>query len=196
MYVIRMEKYRLCTTISMKHWEILKKHIETYETQQKVLERALECLDSDTRPGATGPEGEASPRAMTEKSAAPVQKYALMMLLDTIDLDKIYEYIARVKPTVYALEYYYHKPLNECSLKEIMDGLVITSRAIGWYDTVDYEDNGDHYTLRLTHSLGPNGSKVARMVNEVIFDTFGACNDTVITEKGIVQTIYKKKHCD
>jgi hypothetical protein len=189
MYVIRMEKYRLCTTISLKHWEILKRYVQTYETQQKVLEHALECLDNDSRPGAAPPD--ASSRAMTERSAGPVQKYALMMLLDTIDLDKIREYISRVKPTVYALEYYYHKPLNECTLKEIMDGLVVTSRAIGWYDTVDYEDNGDHYTLKITHSLGPNGSKVARMATEIIFDTYGPGSDTVVSEKGIVQTVKK-----
>ena len=176
----------------MRHWEILKKYIGTYETQQKVLEHALESLDNNSRSGAIRPEEEASLRAMTEKSAGPVQKYALMMLLDTIDFDKISEYIARVKPTVYALEYYYHKPLNECSLKEIMDGLVVTSRAVGWYDTVDYEDNGDYYTLKLTHSLGLNGSKVARMVNEIIFDTYGAGSETVISEKGIVQTVYKQ----
>jgi len=177
----------------MKHWEILNKYRETYETQQKVLEHALESLDSSTRHGAAKAEAEASPRPMTERSAGPVQKYALMMLLDTIDFDKIREYIARVKPTVYALEYYYHKPLNECSLREVMEGLVVTSRAIGWYDTVGYEDNGDVYTLTLTHSLGLNGSEVARMANEVIFDTYGARSETVVSEKGIVQPVYKKE---
>ncbi len=177
----------------MKHWEILKKHMETYETQQKVLEHALESLESGSRRGAPGAEAEASLRSMTESSAGPVQKYALMMLLDTIDFDRIREYIARVKPTVYALEYYYHKPLNECSLKEVMDGLVVTSRAIGWYDTAGYVDDGDHYTLTLTHSLGVNGSKVARMANEVVFDTYGARSETVVSEKGIVQTVYKKQ---
>jgi hypothetical protein len=177
----------------MKHWEILKKHVETHQTQQKVLEHALETLDASCQPGKARPgEGESIP-AMDEKSADLVQKYALMMLLDSIDLDKAREYIARVKPTVYALEYYYHKPLSECSLKEIMDGLVVISRAIGWYDTVDYVDNGDHYLLKLTHSLGLNGSKIARMVNEIMFDAYGARIETIVSEKGVVQTIFKTR---
>lgn len=187
-----LEKYRLCTTISIKHWEILKKYVQTYETQQKVLEHALESLDNNLKQGATRPYGLASQRAMTERSAGPVQKYSLMMLMDTIDLDKIGEYISRVKPTVYALEYYYHKPLNECSLKEVMDGLVVTSRAIGWFDKVDYEDKGDYYSLILTHSLGLNGSKVARMANDIIFDAYGVGVETVVSEKGIVQTVHKQ----
>jgi hypothetical protein len=186
-----LEKYRLCTTISMKHWEILKKHVETHQTQQKVLEHALDILDTSNQPGKVRSKEVTSHLAMNEKSAGPVQKYALMMLLDNIDLEKIREYITRVKPTVYALEYYYHKPLSECSLKEIMDGLVVTTRAIGWYDTVDYADDGDRYVLKLTHSMGLNGSKVAGMVNEVMFNTYGARIKTVISEKGVVHTLYK-----
>ncbi len=182
-----MEKYRLCTTISMRHWEILKKHMETYETQQKVLEHALETLDNGSRPREKTP-----PRSVEDGSMAPVQKYAMAMLIECIDLEKIAEYMARVKPPVYGLEYYYHKPINECSQKEVIDGMVIVSRLTGLYDTVDCEDNGDNYTFKITHSMGLNGSKVAKMANDILLDTYGLSSEAVISEKGVVQTVYKK----
>jgi hypothetical protein len=175
----------------MKHWEILKKYIEIYETQQKVLEHALESLDKNRTPGAIKSDTKAS-RTMLEDSMAPVQKYAMVMLIESIDLDKIADYMVRVKPTVYALEYYYHKPITECSLKEVIDGLVTVSRVIGLFDSVECEDNGDHYTFKVTHSMGLNGSKVAQMANGILFDTYGISNDVVISDKGLVQTIYKK----
>ncbi len=37
-----MKKYRVNTTISQRHHEILKKHTEEHGTQQRVLEYALE----------------------------------------------------------------------------------------------------------------------------------------------------------
>lgn len=42
-----MSKRRVSTTISIKHWELLKKYTEKYETQQKVLELALESLEKE-----------------------------------------------------------------------------------------------------------------------------------------------------
>jgi hypothetical protein len=40
--------------------------------------------------------------------------------------------------------------------------------------------------------MGLNGSKVAQMANGILFDTYGISNDVVISDKGLVQTIYKK----
>jgi hypothetical protein len=172
----------------MKHWEILKKYIEAYGTQQKVLEHALEILDNGSRP-----DERSSPGAMPEGSMAPVRKYAMVMLIESIDLDKIADYMVRVKPTVYALEYYYHKPLKECSLKEVVEGHAVITRVVGLYDSVYYSDEGDHYTFTITHSLGLNGSKMARMANDILFDTYGARSEADISDKGVVQTIYKNK---
>ncbi len=44
-----MEKHRINTTISAKHWEILKKHAAKNESQQKTLELALESLEDKSK---------------------------------------------------------------------------------------------------------------------------------------------------
>ncbi|WP_230627865.1 hypothetical protein [Methanosarcina barkeri] len=44
-----MKKHRIATTISEKHWILLKKYGEKFETQQKALELALECLENNSK---------------------------------------------------------------------------------------------------------------------------------------------------
>ena len=44
-----LKTHRISTTISQKHWELLKKHTEKFETQQKVLEHALESLENSSK---------------------------------------------------------------------------------------------------------------------------------------------------
>jgi hypothetical protein len=156
-----------------------------YETQGKVLEHALESLETERQ------DKKEPPRPMNDQSAGPIQKYALMMLLDTLDLDKSAEYIARVKPTVYALEYIYQKPLKECSMKEVVDGLALTARALNWYDRVDVAEERDHYTLRITHSLSPNASQIIRMVDETVLDTYGADVESLVSDNSVSHIIRK-----
>ncbi len=45
-----MKKYRVNTTISQKHHELLKEFVGKYGTQQKVLEHALESLKNNSNP--------------------------------------------------------------------------------------------------------------------------------------------------
>jgi hypothetical protein len=56
-----MKKYRINTTISLKHHEILKRHAEKFGTQQSVLEHALESLENNLNHPST----ELSPEAET-----------------------------------------------------------------------------------------------------------------------------------
>ncbi len=72
-----------------------------------------------------------------------------------------------------AVEYVLQKPLKECSLTEIMNGLIIVTNAIKWFDTAHYTDDGSHYTLRMTHSLGLNASKLNIIAFESLFKTYG-----------------------
>lgn len=189
--MIAMQKYRLCTTISMRHYGLIKKHMETYETQGKVLEHALESLDNSARPGPV-PSGTKMPgRAVNDQSASPIQKYALIMLMDTLDLEKTEEYIARVKPTAYAIEYIYHKPLKECSLKELVEGLVITSRALDWYDRVECSEDESHYTIKISHSMGPNASRIIQMVDENLLYTYDARFETIVSDNSVSHLIHK-----
>jgi hypothetical protein len=185
-----LQNHRISTTISQKHWELLKKYAEKFETQQKALELALESLDNSSKQ---------SP-ALTEEEklwirSAPVaclvQKDGLKILMETTDFDLQKEYVAKHKPIEYIIEYYIQKPLKECSLQEVIDGIVINSRISNWFDTVDYTDDGDHYTLKITHSLGLNTSKVIKMLDESVFTTYGVKVESIISAKTIFIKAFK-----
>lgn len=65
----------------------------------------------------------------------------LKLSIETVDIEQLQELINRTKPVEYSIEYYFQKPLKECSLEEIMK----TShqcQCTTWLDTVDYVDNG------------------------------------------------------
>lgn len=91
----------------------------------------------------------------------------------------------------YAVEYYLQKPLKESSLKEVIDALVIISRMSNWFNTVDYTDDGGHYMLRITHSLGLNFSKLNIIGFESIFKTYGVKYENIISERTIFMKIFK-----
>ena len=61
-----------------------------------------------------------------------------------------------------------------------------------WFDTIDYTDDDDHYTLLITHSLGLNNSKINRMVIESPLETYGVKVESTISEKTIFMKVYKK----
>ncbi len=111
------------------------------------------------------------------------------MKITDIELQK--EYVSQYKPVEYTTEYYFQKPLKECSLKEVIDGIVINARISNWYDTVDYTDDDGHYTLKITHSLGLNTSKLVNIAIESVFETYGAKTENTISEKTVFIKIFK-----
>lgn len=150
-----MKKHRVNTTISTKHWEMLKKYMEEHGTQQKVLEMALENLKRKPKADAKlSPEEQLWMRIVKElKRTCFLHKDILMELMKTADYGRIAELITRLKILEYQLVFYYQKPLKECSLKEVMDGIVITTGIGNWLDTINYTENGSYYTLKVMHSL-------------------------------------------
>jgi len=187
-----MKTHRISTTISQKHWELLKKHAEEFETQQKALERSLECLENRSKQiQALAEEEKLWMRLASVKTACLIQKEYLKRLMETADIELQKEYIIKDKPIEYTIEYYFQKPLQECSLKEVIDGLVINSRISNWFDTVDCTNDGSHYTLKITHSLGINTSKIIKMLDESVFKTYGVKVESIISEKTIFIKIFK-----
>ncbi len=95
-----MKKRRICTTISAKHWELLKKYAEKFETQQKALEFALESLEKCGRQiQPLTPEEEQWMRAGREmKTVCVLHKDLLKALLETADFEKIKEVVNNQKP--------------------------------------------------------------------------------------------------
>jgi hypothetical protein len=187
-----LKTHRISTTISQKHWELLKKHTEEFETQQKVLELALESLEKSSKPSPLVTREERiwlTQRSM--KTICSVLKDSLKVLLETVDIELFKEYLNKYKPLEYTMEYYFQKPLKEISLKELLDGVVITGGMSNWFDTIDYKDDGNHYTMLITHSLGLNNSKLNRMGIESLFETYGVKVESTISEKTIFMKIYK-----
>lgn len=189
-----MKTHRISTTISQKHWGLLKKNAEKFETQQKALEIALECLESNSKqyPELT-PDQKFWLACESIGSICCVQKGALKILMETVNLERFEEYVIRNKPIECVVQFILHKPLHECSMKEIVDGLTIVFRTSHLFDTVDYRDNGDYYLLTVTHSLGFNNSKLNSITFESLFNTCGANVESNISENTIFMKVFKDK---
>jgi hypothetical protein len=189
-----MKKHRIATTISDKHWKLLKKHAEKFETQQKALELALECLENSSK---QFPELTAEQKywlaCESMASMCCVQKDALRILMETANLKRFKEYVTQNKPIECVVEYFYQKPLEECSLSELVDGLAIVFKISHLFDTIDYKDNGNYYIMILTHSLGLNNSKLNLETFESVFKTYGINVESRVSEKTIFIKILKDK---
>ena len=190
-----MKRHRIATTVSEKHWEILIKYAEKFETQQKALELALEYLENSSKQRLALTEEEKYWMYMASvKATCLVQKDFLKVLMESIDIDLHKEYVIQNKPIEYAIECYLQKPLKECSLIEVINGLVISAWMSHWLDTIDYIDDGEHYTLKITHSLGFNNSKIVQICHDSVFKTYGVKTESVISEKTMFMRIFKDKH--
>lgn len=189
-----MKKHRIATTISEKHWELLQKYSEKLETQQKALELALESLENNSKqfPELT-PEQKFWLACESISSVCCVQKGALKMLMEAVDNERFKEYVTKNKPIECVVQFFLQKPLNECSLKEVVDGLTIIFGTSHMFDTVNYNDNGDYYLLALTHSLGLNSSKLNLTTFESLFETYGVNVESKISENTIFIKVFKDK---
>lgn len=153
---------------------------------------ALECLENSSKQRlALTEEEEFWMHMASVKATCLVQKDFLKMLMETVDIQRHKEYVTRYKPIEYVIEYYIQKPLKECSLNEVINGLVTGARMSHWFDTVDYIDNDGHYTLIITHSLGINNSKIVKICNDSVFKKYGVKTESSISEKTIFMKIFK-----
>jgi hypothetical protein len=186
---------RISTTISTKHSALLKKHAEKYGSQQKALEHALECQENENNSKTTSklsPEEEMTIQLVQLKLACLVEKQALKDIYANMTPEGLLAVTDKHKNSFqYVLEVYYQKPLNECSLKEIIDGAVFNSKLGNCYETVAYTDDGDHYTFNATHGLGLNWSKMNEVFLESLFKSYGVKTKSTISERGIFIKIYK-----
>jgi hypothetical protein len=174
--------------------EIIKKNAEKFETQQKVLELALEGLEENSKmPPELTLEQKIWLLTGSINSMCYVQKDDLKILMETANLEQYKDYVIQNKPLECMVELFHQKSLQECSLKEVMDGLTIVLRTSHLFDSIDYKDDGDYYLLILSHSLGFNNSKI-RLVNlESLFKTCGLNHESKISEKTIFMKVFKDK---
>lgn len=187
-----MHKNHLHTTLSNKHFELLKKYTEKFGTRQKVLETALESLENSAKQGhILSQEDKLWLAAKDMRSTCLIQKDVLKSLMQTADFKKIAEVMTNQKPTEYLIINHFQKPLTKCNLKEVIDGLIIVVKAQNVADTINYTDDGSHYTLRLIHSLNFNTSKIFKMFIENMFETYGVKTESEISDNIVFMKIYK-----
>ncbi len=187
-----MKKYQIHTTLSARHLEILKNNAEKYGSQQKALELALESLESKPKQSAPlSPEEELWMRYAGVNNACFIPRDGLKFMLETANMGIFADIVAGTKQIEYQIESYYNKPLKSCSLKEVIEGMVINAKMCHWFDEVDYKDEGSHYMIKWAHSLGINGSKMSRILTENVFNTYGVRFETTIMEKTVFMKIYK-----
>jgi hypothetical protein len=189
-----LKRHRIATTVSEKHWELLQKHAKKYETQQKALELALECLENCSK---QFPELTAEQKfwltCESISSVCFVQKGALKILMETVNIERFNEYVTKNKPIECVIEFFLQKSLKECNLKEIVDGLALLFRTSHLFETINYKDDGDYYILALTHSMGLNNSRLNVATFESVFKTYGTYVESIISENTIFMKIFKDK---
>jgi hypothetical protein len=183
----------ISTTISQKHLELLKKHAEKLGTQQKALEYALECMESSSKQNSALTEEEKlCMHIIQAKLPCLIERECLKKLIETADIDLYKSFVTQYKPIENVMEHHFQKPLKECSIKEIIDGLVINSKISNWFDTVNSKDDIDHYTIVLTHRLGLKASKIMGILIENVFITYGAKVRIITSENSTFIRILKK----
>ncbi len=189
-----MKKRRIATTISAKHWSILEKHKIEYETYQKTIEYALENLENNSENG-----NDASPveqlwmRIGNEMmpSFCLLNKSLYRELINTADYEKIKMLVTRMKPAEYLVVWYNKKPLNKCSLKEVIDSIIFTTKVGNQLNTINCTDCGRYYTLSINHDLNMKGSKLFKIYFEDLFISYGVKSEIELGEISIFIKVYK-----
>lgn len=190
-----MKKYRINTTISLKHYELLKKYAEKLGTQQSVLELALENLNNNSKEILQlSHEEEVWLKAFRELKGVLIyfQKDYAKILFETADMERTREYVNNEKPVEFALAYYYQKPLKECSLQEIIDAAVLNIKLGCLADSMNCTEDDDCYTINITHSMGINLAKLTIMMYESLFKSYGARFESDFSQRSIFFKIFKE----
>jgi hypothetical protein len=113
------------------------------------------------------------------------------LLTETADIEQLNKLFIRDKIIEYTIELYFQKAFEECSLKEIIDGLIINLRITNWIDTLDYTDCGSHYKLIITHDLGFTFSKLVTIWIENMFKTREVKAEGIYSTKTVFIKIFK-----
>jgi hypothetical protein len=187
------KKYRVNTTISIKHRELLDKQVEEYGTQQAVLEKALEILDNGNHPGQLSEEQEIWLRLYREVNDILVffPRELTKLLLETADMDEFQKHIQNVKQVQSVIEYNYKKHLCDFTLPELIKGVITNIKIQGSVDTVECTEKEDHYQIYLTHRLGINDSKSLIIMNESVFKSYGVKFESTYSKRSVFFKIYK-----
>ncbi len=186
-------KNHLHTTLSNKHFEVLKKYAEKFGTQQKALEFALESLENDEIRNSTQ-QKDGPIWVLTGKgteSACILHRDAFRTLLEGADVKRIIKIVKTQKMAEHMISWYYQKPLKKCSLEEVMEGIIFFLKAAKIFDTINYIDDGNYYILKMIHGLDIRTSKMFNTFIESIFEAYEIKTESEISEKSLFMKVYK-----
>ena len=191
-----MNKHRVNTTISAKHWEILKKHTEKFETQQKVLETALERLENGSKQNpALSPEEELWVRIGKEygPNLCVLHKNLVKDVLKFGGFERMIKMVNEMNLLETQVLFFCKKPLKECSLKEIMEAIVHSFKIVNIFDIIEYEDHDNFYLLNITHILNLEGSiqTSLKLPFEKLFEKYGVKTKSEESVNNLFMKIYK-----
>lgn len=166
-----------------------------FETQQKALESALENLEnSKLHSPVQSPEEELWMRIGRDLRGVicTLHRDLLFELVKNADFEQISNIITRQNLSEYQVVWYYQKPLKELSLKEVMEGIVLTTRITNVLDTINYTDDNDHYTLKANHSAGSiEYSRIFIKFFETLFSAYGVRTESEISGNSIFIKVFK-----
>jgi len=189
-----MRKYRLNTTISQDHHAILKKYVEDFGTQQSVLEHALESLEKSLNQSPELTQEEEVwmriAREMKETNLI-VQKDLFKVLIETMDTERFKKYIENQRPGEFVVEWLYNKPFKHCTLREIIDAIIIQYENQGGIDTINRIEEDNSYIINLSHSMGINGSKMISIMEESVLKSYGATYEVHFSKRSVYFKVFK-----
>ncbi len=186
-----MHKNHLHTTLSDKHFELLKKYSEKFGTQQKALEFALESLENDTKRDLAQDQQVWVLTGKRTESACVLHKDAVRTLFEGADIKRIIKLLKTQKMAEHMVSWYYQKPLKKCSLKEVIDGAIFFFNEAKIFDTVNYVDCGNYYSLKMVHGIDIRTSKMFNIFIDSLFEAYGVKTESEISEKSLFMKIYK-----
>ena len=187
-----MKKRRISTTISTKHWDLLEKYTERFETQQKALEHALENLENEGNNKIQSEEDRIKLKFMEFKPVCVFHKDIALELFRTADCERLGKLLIDMKIAEYQLLLCYQKHLKDMSLKEVVEGIVVTSRVANWLESIEYIDSGNCYTIMATHNAkDTNFSKIFEIFFQSLFETYGVKTESTMTGHSLLMKIFK-----
>lgn len=188
-----MKKRRISTTISTKHWDILKKHSEKHESQQKALELAIESLENNSikTNSLLLEQEQVHPMFKEKQFLCHINRDQLRLFFEKMDVGAVIKEFKKEKYSVNFTIMQCQKPLKNCSLKEVIDAAVYLINYSNTAESIEYTDEGTHYFLKIFHNMSMNYSTATRALIETVFEAFGARIESEIYENSLFVMIYK-----
>ena len=188
-----MKSHRISTTISEKHWVLLNKLVEKFQTQQKTLEVSLESLENGLKNSTETltREDKAWMQIKKQNTLCVIDKNAFNLIIQNANCEPLYEYFIQNKLLESRIELLFKKPTKELNLEELIVGIVSASKLINWIDTVEYTENDIHYSIVMSHSLGQEISKMISDSYRNMFKTNGIKAEIKSSTKNIFLDVFK-----